>query len=337
MNESRSIHSDWPAGAALAALLTLLPPIAACTRGPDADAEPREVRSEVERGPVRVSVVVEPAKATLADRPTMTVRIDHLPGVSVEKPEFPGAIGDLRVLDIKELEPRIQDGREIVEQVLTLEPTRTGKMAIFPVDVYFTDARPEGDGKPHEMATEPLAIDVGSVVPGEVRSLDELRAASPPVGVPGAIPWPVAAALLAALLVAAGVVAWRMRRRREVAQAKILTPQERAILDLEKLWESGLADRDVKIYYLELTGIVRRYVEATTGIRAPEQTTEEFLHEIGRRNAFPPEEQRRFKGFLEAADLVKFAAHRPHPGDIEASYQRAREFVGYNVREEVPV
>ena len=43
--------------------------------------------------------------------------------------------------------------------------------------------------------------------------------------------------------------------------------------ELHQLSHSGLADSDVKRFYVELTAIVRRYIERTTGIRAPEQTT----------------------------------------------------------------
>ena len=99
--------------------------------------------------------------------------------------------------------------------------------------------------------------------------------------------------------------------------------------------ESDLATRDVKQFYVELTAIVRRYIERTKGIRAPEQTTQEFLLEISRRKDFPAEQSRRLKSFLEAADLVKFAAHQPREEDIEESFRRARAFADCADREEV--
>ncbi len=332
-----ALKHKWRNGLILAALLAVVS-VPACTQGPPAEIEPREVRSEVERGPVCVAVQVEPAQATLSDRPRMTLTFDYVQGVTVEQPEFAEAIGDLRILEVEQIEPRVQDDREVVEQIFTLEPTKTGKMPIFPVNVYFKDTRPDGDGKEHMIETEQLAIDVGSVVEGEVNSLDQLQAAAPPVALPWAIPWPVVLAVVLVLILAGGGLAWWLRKRHhKVVQARILTPQERAILELEKLWESDLAHQDSKLYYVELTGIVRRYIEVTTGIRAPEQTTEEFLHEIAQRDTFAPEDRRRFKSFLEAADLVKFAAHKPREEDIEASYQRAREFVGCETPQEVLV
>jgi hypothetical protein len=98
-------------------------------------------------------------------------------------------------------------------------------------------------------------------------------------------------------------------------------------MELDKLAQSGLAETDVKQFYVELTGIVRRYIEQTTAIRAPEQTTEEFLREISRKNTFDYEVNQRLQDFLESADLVKFAAHRPRREDVDESLSRARAFI----------
>ena len=83
----------------------------------------------------------------------------------------------------------------------------------------------------------------------------------------------------------------------------------------------------VKEFYLRLTGIVRQYVEDTTGIRAPEQTTEEFLRDMRSRTVFPPERSVQLAEFLEAADLIKYAGQQPGEGQIDQAIARAFEFV----------
>ena len=80
-------------------------------------------------------------------------------------------------------------------------------------------------------------------------------------------------------------------------------------------------------FYLRLTGIVRRYIEETTGIKAYEQTTGEFLT-MRWPDAFSPERAVRLADFLEAADLVKYAAQSPDVPQIDLAIARAREFVG---------
>ncbi len=318
------------AGAKLAAVLIVVSFLPGCGHAPVEDSQPKQARSEVERGPVRVSVEVQPARARLSDQPTMTLTIDCEPGVSVEKPVFADSIGDFRIHDVQEPLPQVKNQREITQQIFTLEPTRTGELPIFPIAVRFTDTRPEGDGKQHIVETEEFTVDIVSVVDSEVTSLDELRSQSPPIALPRparVLLWSLTAAVVA---IAGVVLAWWLRKRhRKTVEQRRLSAKEIAQLELQKLWESGLAERDVKLYYVDVTGIVRRYIERTTAVRAPEQTTEEFLREISRRNTFPPEEGRRLKNFLESADLVKFAAHQPRAEDIHESFQRAKDFVGF--------
>ena len=124
------------------------------------------------------------------------------------------------------------------------------------------------------------------------------------------------------------LLAWRRLRRQTCSEVPQLSPFERAYLELDTLIERNLAETDVKLFYVELTAIVRRYIERTTGVRAPEQTTEEFLREIGSFATFSPDDRARLQQFLESADLVKFAGQRPDNQDIEQSFERAKAFIG---------
>ena len=83
----------------------------------------------------------------------------------------------------------------------------------------------------------------------------------------------------------------------------------------------------VKEFYVELTMVVRRYIERQHAVRAPEQTTEEFLAAAGRDRRFDAETVDRLKAFLEAADLVKFAAYRPPAGTTDTATSTAREYI----------
>jgi hypothetical protein len=292
-------------------------------------SEPGVARSEVERGPVRVVVEVEPAAARLSDEPTLTLSIDYLRGVEVRKPPFGEAIGEFLIRDFHEPLPKPSGDREILKQVYTLEPTTTGKLVIAPISVTFTDVRPDGDGKEHTVETEALTVEVASVVESEIPSLDDLRPAAGPVELPesGGGGWWIAAGVAAIAIALAAVWLVRKRRRREIEE-KPLSPQELAYLELEQLIADDLAARDVKLFYVALTGVVRRYIERTTGVRAAEQTTEEFLRQIGSRPVFSAEESRRLQSLLESADLVKFAACVPCREDVEESFQRAKVFIG---------
>ena len=89
---------------------------------------------------------------------------------------------------------------------------------------------------------------------------------------------------------------------------KRLTPRERALRELTILMERKLPEKGLfKDFYVELTFVVRRYIERRHGIRAPEQTTEEFLAAASKHIGFSHDSLLNLKQFLSAADLVKFA------------------------------
>ena len=132
-----------------------------------------------------------------------------------------------------------------------------------------------------------------------------------------------AAGAAALALVAAGAAKIRRLRR-----ARRLSPRERALRELDDLLARNLPGRDrMKEFYLKLTLVVRRYMERRHGLRAPRQTTEEFLAAAARHPSFSPETIRRLDAFLEAADLVKFAGVQATAEEAAAAAAKAREYL----------
>ncbi len=290
-------------------------------------ADQGSLRTEVERGPVKLTVELIPGKPRLSDEPTLTITVNAADGVKVTKPPFGKFLGGFLIRDFQEPLPEIRGGRQIIRQVYRLEPTTVGKQFISPIPMTFEDLRPEGDGQMHTIETEALSVEVTSMVDAEVPSLANLKPPAGPMELANTsttIWWIWALAGMLGL----AAVAWLVARRRRVAESPQFSPAELAYLELQKLLEDDpISHGDFKTYYVELTAIVRRYIERTTGIRAPEQTTAEFLQEVQRHNAFDQEERVRLKAFLESADLVKFAAFEPAKEDIEVSFERAKEFM----------
>jgi hypothetical protein len=315
--------------ACLLAAFLVLPGCTASSNPPADAAAAKPARSEVQRGPVRVTVEVQPSKASLSDEPVLTLTIDSEEGVVVEKPPFGSTLGGFKIRGLREPLPKTNNGREVIQQIYTLEPTETGRLRIEPISVTFTDHRPNGDGRKQTVATEPITVEIGSLLGDKSPSLGDMRPPADPIALPSHLAaWLWAILPVTAIALAAAWWLSRRRRREKAVAAVILSPEQLANMELDKLVASGLADRDIKQFYVELTSIVRRYIERTTGVRAPEQTTEEFLREISRARTFAEDESSRLRDFLESADLVKFAAHQPRAEDIAESIRRARLFIG---------
>jgi hypothetical protein len=92
----------------------------------------------------------------------------------------------------------------------------------------------------------------------------------------------------------------------------------------------------VDAFFVELSSIVRWYLEDRFDLRAPELTTEEFLGSMSGSPDLTPEHQPLLRDFLRRADLVKFANFVPGSGDIDDSVVVARRFLE-ETREQAPL
>lgn len=107
-----------------------------------------------------------------------------------------------------------------------------------------------------------------------------------------------------------------------------MSPIERAWVELDRLLKRGLPGRGkYKDFYVELTMVVRRYVQRKYGIRAPHLTTEEFFAELVKSNNQTAEQSNSLRRFLESADLVKFAGVEATPEMADEATDSARGYL----------
>ena len=129
-------------------------------------------------------------------------------------------------------------------------------------------------------------------------------------------------------VVAGSAVYFIFRKIQRKIRVLRMAPRERALHELRELLAKRLPEKGrVKEFYVRLTGIVRHYVERRHNVRAPELTTEEFLHEASKHPAFTPETVARLKDFLNAADMVKFAGITASVETITHSTDSAKQYI----------
>lgn len=107
-----------------------------------------------------------------------------------------------------------------------------------------------------------------------------------------------------------------------------MSPIERAWAELDRLLKKGLPGRGrYKDFYVELTQLVRRYVQRQHGIKAPHLTTEEFFQIARNSPEFPKAALEQLAEFMEKADLVKFAGVAATPETADEATQSARDYI----------
>jgi hypothetical protein len=182
----------------------------------------------------------------------------------------------------------------------------------------------ERDGERHALPDVPVSV-VLDLPPGE---LPEVAAPLPPVRVPYA-PADLRPFLLGvplALLLLALVVARASRPVRPPRPAP-RPPELVAAQALANLRGRLPRTRDeVPPFVVEVSGVLRSYIEERFAVRAPECTTEEFLPLAAAHPALA-DQRGMLGGFLHQCDLVKFAGLRPDPAGMPEVLAAAERFV----------
>lgn len=319
MNHCLQLRSGAASGAVL--LLTALSCLAALPA-----AEPESRVEDMSHPPVKVTFEASPALVRLDRDILLTIRIEAPSEMDVTLPPLSGRLAGFTLGGMYTKGPSRTQGKVTTEHHVRLTPDVVDEYRIAPIALRYTD-RSVSPPKSGWFATRAMVFETVPAFKGDPGNRIEVMVE--PVWIRPSLK----TVLLYALLGAAGLVfpaiLWRLSRRiRRRVQLMRMSPRERALKELEYLLEKRLVEKGkVKDFYLELTMIVRGYIERQHAVRAPEQTTEEFLAAVTMDPRFAPAVVAKLKVFLQAADLVKFAAHKPTEADINAATESAREYV----------
>lgn len=218
----------------------------------------------------------------------------------------------------------IEQNRASYKQVITITSFDEGNYLFPAIPVFNADTILLAQ-------TEPLLIEVSTIPVDTTAAFMDIKQ---PVKVPLTFKeiFPYVLMTLAGLLVLALIIFLILKyQKRQKPQAipkkPSVKPEVAALSALERLRQKRLwEDGKVKLYYSELTEIVRVYIDARFEVNAMEMVSEEILHELFRKE-IPDEAYKKLKDLLMTADLVKFAKWSPLPNDHERCFKVACEFV----------
>lgn len=280
----------------------------------------------VSSGPVEITMSADPPIIRLDRDVFLTVRTRAPHDIEVRLPPLADRLTGFDLLGSFDRDPLFEGDHKIRERLFRLAPTLSSVYRIGPMAVIVTDTAVD---PPEEtwFATPPIVFETAAMfINGHDTSMRDIIgpvSVFPGIRTVGA--WALYALLAASL--AAGI--WMLARKiRKAVRLRRMSPRDRALHELSELIAKDLVARNrIKDFYVELTMIVRRYIERAHKIRAPEQTTEEFLDNAILCPHFNKDVVQKLKDFLESADLVKFAAFRPDPEAIESALFTARDYI----------
>ena len=152
-----------------------------------------------------------------------------------------------------------------------------------------------------------------------------LRDIKPPLVIPSGWEWLVwTVGLAAAAAIAFFLWRWWQIKR---ARAAIVPPIPAHVRAKQRLQEALALMNQPRPFCILVSDTVRWYLEERFQFRAPERTTEEFLHELQASNLLTVEQKSTLGDFLQRCDLVKFARYEPHQAELENLHSSALRLV----------
>ncbi len=274
-----------------------------------------------------ISVAIYPESLTVGDKFLYINTVDVEDGYTVEPLHPADKLGDAFVLsDIYKLE---KSGNGAVAFACTLAVYKPGEIEL----PAFTFVSMDTAGISEEFTGEGIMADIRSVLPADTAGL-EIADIREPHKLTGPI-WPYFVVPLALALLIYGMILLRRRLggRAEIPVAPPRPPWEIAFERLDSLKGGRHPEFGrFRLYYFELSLIVRGYIEGRYDFPAVESTTYELENESRLRHVDDDLYKRLFE-FFHRADMAKFAKAVPVPAEAEADLSFAYEFV----RKTIPV
>ncbi|MFQ5864864.1 MAG: hypothetical protein ACE5IW_06490 [bacterium] len=271
---------------------------------------------------------IDKTTITIGDVVTYTIIVTYAPEVQVEKPRLAANLGAFEIRDYREYDQEKIDGK-IVERIDYLISTfEVGEFEIPPLEFYFIV--PDDTAKTI-LKTKKIKILVESLNPSVAGDIRDIKA---PLELPRdyrkLILWgSIALGIL--ILAFAAFYIWRRKKAGKALIPKKEEPprpaHEIALDELSALKNSSLlAEGKVKEFYVQVSEIIRRYIEGCYFIIALEMTTLEIIENL-KSAEVEPDVVNLINDFLDICDLVKFAKYRPTEEEHATTMNKAFEIV----------
>ncbi len=271
-----------------------------------------------------VSATVSSSAVQVAEPFTLELMVNATSGTRILLPAVGPQLGEFDVVehqDINDIPSKNSAKERTWTRRITLESIITGDLQIPAMEIQVVNGSDSRIVK-----SDAIPIRVNSVLEDradptqfrDIQSVVDVRV--PPQSSYDWVWW--TAGGLGILTLGSAAIAAVVRRR------KWLTPQVWAREKLESLRVSqAMQEGDSERVSLDLSSILRSYLDLQFEISAPTQTTDELLQMIRSQRLLDPATAARFGQAFQTADLTKFAGLQLSTDELSDAIDEARELV----------
>jgi hypothetical protein len=280
---------------------------------------------------VKVDIQATPQKATVGDPISIRLDISLPQGYQVILPKLGDQIGDFSILDFPpgKIITAGQAGDQSVSQYqaqITVALFKTGEFEFPPIQVTLRGA----DGSESQVSSQPVKISIQSVLTEQDQDLKQLKKQAE---IQEPVRWVMWLSIACLIIILAAIAVWLWQRRRPKLQPAGQPDTDLIVLaesDLRDLIRRGLLENGLtKQFYVSLSDIIKRILEAGFQIQTLEKTTSEILGELklAGEGKGPGQALDTIESVLTECDLVKFAKYIPSQPENNAAVESAFEIL----------
>jgi len=273
---------------------------------------------------VGVKAEISENSVTIGDKIKYTITVSADKNMEVEFPEFSKGLGSFAVKDFGSSK-KLFFAKQKLAQWYILDTYTTGKTIIPKAQIKY---RKKGQNDWKKIETDEKSIEVKSVLDKKGAKAPVMRDIKGPQSLPRKFLLLILAVvfIFISALIIIGICV--LRKKSQKLPAKLRPAHEIAYQELGVLEQKDFVKQGkIKEYHIELSGIIRRYIENRFNLKAPEMTTEEFLIKARDAVELISAQKSSLREFLNACDLVKFAKYIPGEEEIAAVLLAARNFI----------
>ena len=277
---------------------------------------------------IEVNSSVDTSVITIGDRIKYSISIEHADTLRVAQPGEGVNLGQFEIKDYQIHEPVDKEGRIYKKYDYVISVFDTGKFTIppFPIAYFPTDSMSDY----RIIEASPINIYVKSVVLDDKK---ELRDIKQPIYIPYNYFFLISMISIGILIIISGFLTYKLYKKRKEKGYLFKPPEpprpahEIALESLNALLDKQLIEQGkIKDFYIELSDIIRHYIEGRYYISALEETSSEILFDVKEQD-IAQNLYDNLKELLELSDFVKFAKYIPTEQENNQAIENTRNFI----------
>lgn len=278
------------------------------------------------QGDARVTARMDARQIIVGDQARLFLEVHNNPATGeVKWPAFTDTFNSLEITEKGKIDTAQEGGNVVYRQRLLITGFDSG---VFKIPAFEFAVVPKS-GTPYVLKTDSFELLVQTVA---VDTTKEFKPIKNIILVQSSwldYIWYIVGGV-ALLLIVIGITlffALRKKPAKPQPKAPAIPLQDRVLkqlsdLEAQQLWQKG----QVKEYYVQLTDIVRNYIEERFATPALELTTDEMLYKVRHHKELQPYHAL-LSNILNTADLAKFAKWQALPQEHFDAIENARQFV----------